>query len=177
MKIALFGGSFNPPHLGHIAVAKELAESSLFDEVWIIPVLKHPFHKELLSFEDRVKMCRLAFTPLSKKIKVSEVEKEINSPQGYTLDLIDHLLKKYPDTSFSLAIGTDLLQESKKWKNFGEIEKKISLFKIPRSGYEKSHYPSVSSSEARKAIARGYNLKKLLSQEIINFIQQKGFYQ
>ncbi len=125
MKIALFGGSFNPPHLGHQAVVKNLTKSSLFDEVWILPSFKHPFEKKLASFEDRLEMCQLAFKDLGKKIQISTLEKELNSPEGYTVDLIHSLLKKYPKHNFSLVIGTDLFQEKSRWKNFEEIEKKV----------------------------------------------------
>ncbi len=176
MKIALFGGSFDPPHFGHVAVAKKLVESDQFDEVWILPSFKHPFEKKLTSFEDRIELCSLAFGVLGKKIKICRVEKELNSPHGYTIDLINHLVKKYPNHSFSLVVGTDLLQEKKRWKNFGEIEKKVSIFKIPRSGYEPSSYPNISSSEIRKAIAKGENLKSFLPESVIDFILQKRLY-
>ncbi len=176
MKIALFGGSFNPPHLGHRAVVKDLAESDQFDEIWILPSFKHPFKKKLISFEDRIELCCLAFGVLGKKIKISRLEKELNSPHGYTIDLINHLVKKYPNHSFSLVVGTDLLQEKKRWKNFEEIEKKVSIFKISRSGYESSVYPNISSSEIREAIVKGEDLKPFLPELVIDFILQKRLY-
>src|SRR3990167_662361 len=130
MKIALFIGSFNPPHLGHNAVAKDLIQSNQFDKVWIIPNFKHPFEKNLISFEDRVKMCHLTFDSLGEKIKVSEVEKEVASPKGWTVDLIKYLLKKRPEDQFTLILGSDLLQESNRWKDFEEIKKKVAIFTI-----------------------------------------------
>lgn len=176
MKIALFGGSFDPPHFGHVAVAKNLVESDQFDEVWILPSFKHPFEKKLVSFEDRVELCALAFGSLGKKIRISRLEKELNSAEGYTIDLINPLVKKYPNHSFSLVVGTDLLQEKKRWKNFEEIEKKVSIFKISRSGYEPSVYPNISSSGIREAILKGENLKPFLPQSVIDFILQKRLY-
>lgn len=176
MNIALFIGSFNPPHLGHRAVAKDLIQSNPFEEVWIVPNFKHPFEKNLIPFEDRVRMCHLAFDSLGKKIKVSEAEKEVASPKGWTIDLVNYLLKKYSEDQFTLVLGSDLLQESNRWKDFEEIKKKVAIFPIVRAGDEKSKYPNISSSDVREAILKGKNIEALVPKSVMEYIQKKGLY-
>src|SRR4030095_7263666 len=176
MKIALFGGSFDPPHVGHVAVAKHLIDSQAFDEVWVLPGFQHPFEKELTDFEERFPLCRLAFEALSPCLKVSEAEKEAQSPKGFTVDLLRYLRKKFPKHRFFWVMGTDLQRESKQWKDFGEIKKLAELYPIPRKGYEDSLFPEVSSTELRRALQEKRDVSKLIPSKVFEEIRRKGLY-
>ena len=97
MRIALFGGSFNPPHKSHVAVVKHLIESKNFDEVWIIPCLAHAFGKKLAPYSDRVTMCRLAFEAIDPQVRVQKTDEEIQNTQGWSILTLRHLHQKHPE--------------------------------------------------------------------------------
>jgi nicotinate-nucleotide adenylyltransferase len=176
MHIALFGGSFNPPHLGHLAVGRDLLTSKKVDEVWVIPSFKHPFGKELASFEDRMAMCHLLFDSLGAKVKMSEVEKKINNTNGWTITTLQYLIDQFPEHQFSWVMGSDLLQATSKWKDFDKIKKLASIISIPRLGYEKSKLPNISSTQVREAVASGKDISSLVSPEVMKYIDEKGLY-
>ena len=176
MKIALFGGSFNPPQNGHVAVAKALLDSQQFDEVWVLPSFQHPFGKALALFKDRVTLCRLAFGDLSPSLRISEAEKEMDNKKGYSIDTVRFLKKKYADHQFSLVMGSDLLLESSKWKDFEELKKLIEIYPISRAGYEETKFPHVSSSQVRNALAKGEDISFLVPASVLKYIEEKGLY-
>ncbi len=150
--VALFGGSFNPPHRGHYEIVRRLTRRKGIDEVWILPVYKHPFRKKMALFTERLNLCRNFFKPLGPKVKVKDLEKRL-SGKSYTIRLIRHLKKKYPTCRFSLVMGADAYRERKAWKDFGEIEKSVRLIVFPRG--RRSPIPNVSSTEIRRQRGRG----------------------
>jgi nicotinate-nucleotide adenylyltransferase len=176
MKIALFGGSFNPPQNGHVALAQALLDSKLFDEVWVLPSFRHPFGKPLAPFEDRLNLCRLAFEGLSARLKVSDVEKGIDPPEGYTIDTVRYLKKKYPEDKFYLVMGSDLILEFPRWKDSTELKKMIEIFPISRAGYEESQFPRVSSTEIREALRLGKDISSLVPPQVAKYIGEKNLY-
>ena len=116
-RIAIFGGSFNPPHVAHQLVALYVLETQPVDELWLVPAYAHPFGKQLVDFEHRVAMCELAARALGPRAKVSRAEEELATRPGFvasrTLDLIEHL--GGPDRQLRLVCGTDILGETAKW--------------------------------------------------------------
>ena len=145
--IALFGGSFNPPHIGHYEIARRAARRKTIDEVWIVPVYRHPFGKKMASFADRLRGCRSFFKPLGPKVKVKDWERRLGGT-SYTIRLIRHLKKKYPRHKFCLILGADAYRERKEWKDFEAIKKEVGLIVFPRG--KKSPIPDVSSTEIRR---------------------------
>ncbi|HEY6038658.1 MAG TPA: hypothetical protein VIV58_30455, partial [Kofleriaceae bacterium] len=95
-RIALFGGSFNPPHVAHQLVALYVLETQPVDELWFVPTFVHPFHKQLVPYEDRLAMCELAAAPLGPRVKVSRAEQELAQQPDFvasrTFDLVELLL-------------------------------------------------------------------------------------
>ena len=93
MRVAIFGGSFNPPHAAHQLVALYVLETQPIDELWLVPVFAHPFNKQLAGFDDRVAMCELAVAALGARAKVSRAEAELAARPGFvasrTLDLVE----------------------------------------------------------------------------------------
>ncbi|HEX5038264.1 MAG TPA: nicotinate-nicotinamide nucleotide adenylyltransferase [bacterium] len=150
-RIALFGGSFNPPHAGHYEIARRLAKRRGIDEVWILPVHRHAFGKKMPSFSRRLKACLKFFRPLGRKVLVKGFEKR-RGGTGYTVDLLNYLRGKFPGARFSLAIGADAYRERKLWKDFEKIRKMARLIVFPRG--PKSPIPNVSSTAIRALKAK-----------------------
>lgn len=146
-KIALFGGSFNPPHAGHYEMARRAACRRTIDEVWILPVWRHPFGKKMAPFSERLRLCRRFFRPLGKKVKVKDLERRLGGT-SYTIRLLRHLEKKHPRRQFFLILGGDAYRGRKGWKDFGEIRKLARLIIFPRGA--RSPIPDVSSTEIRR---------------------------
>src|SRR5258706_10381140 len=99
-RIAIFGGSFNPPHVAHQLVALYVLETQPIDELWIVPTYAHPFGKDLAPYDDRIAMCELAVAALGPRAKVSRAEQELVVRPGFvasrTLDLIEYLRERDP---------------------------------------------------------------------------------
>ena len=138
-KVALFGGSFNPPHVAHQLVALYVLETQQFDELWFVPVYTHVFGKDLAPFEDRVAMCEIAIRPLGPRAHVCRAEEELAKAPGFagsrTLDLIEHLIKQNPTSSFRLVVGTDILAETDKWHRWDAVVAAAPLIVVGRTGH------------------------------------------
>ena len=152
-KIALFGGSFNPPHAGHLAIVRRLARRKGLDEVWILPVYRHRFRKRLFPFQDRMRLCRQVFLPLSPKVSVRPDERKVPESgkpgSGRTYFLIRYLKKRYPRHRFSLVLGRDAYQQRASWYRFDLIEKEVGLIIFPRG--PGSFIPNVASRRVRRS--------------------------
>jgi len=171
-QIALFGGSFNPPHVGHREVVEALAKNTQFDEVWIVPTFSHPFDKNLIDFSHRVKMCELNFgSLLGKKIKICSIEGELKKFPSYMIDTVRALQKKYPTVHFTIVVGSDCKKELPQWKNFEELKKEADFFFIPRAGFEKSPFTDVSSTQIRN----GASLEHVRP-EVKKYIEENKLY-
>src|SRR5438132_4019251 len=118
-EIALFGGSFDPPHVGHLLAASYVLATEPVDELWLVPVFEHPLGKKPAApFEHRVELCERLARDLPRT-RVSRAEQE--SGEARTVDLLEWLQRKHPGTKFALVLGTDLNAERAQWKNFERI--------------------------------------------------------
>ena len=129
MRIALLGGSFDPPHKGHLLLAEQIRRLLPIDEVWLIPCYKHPFGKQLSPEKHRLTMTRLLENTL---IKVSDVEitkKDIS----YSIDTLRLLQQLYPSHSFFFIIGSDQIRDFPKWKEWQAIINEFGLVIYPRN--------------------------------------------
>ena len=106
MRVALFGGSFNPPHVGHQLVALTVLETHAVDQLWMIPCFRHPFDKALAPFPDRLAMCALAMRALGERAQVCDIEGQLGG-ESRTLLTILALKKVHPEVEFHLVIGAD----------------------------------------------------------------------
>lgn len=173
LRVGILGGSFNPPHLGHVAMAEFVLKGGEVDQVWVVPCFEHPFDKPLLSFEDRFQMCGLAFRSLGKNVRVMDVEKKLGG-KSYTLRTVQHLKKEYPNDFFWLVVGEDIAQEAKHWHQYEELKKGVEWLVLPRG--EGSPIPNISASEIRMALPQRKNLQDLLSKEVIQYIEGHQLY-
>lgn len=151
MKIALFGGNFDPPHTAHYEIVTHLLAQG-FERVWVIPCWRHPFGKSARPFWTRFHLCRQLFKHLGKQVCVSDVERRLHLSRSWTLYTVKFLKKKFPQHEFSFALGEDNYQLRHKWKGFEELESLISLIRIPRG--QGSFISDYSSTQVRKAILR-----------------------
>ncbi|MBO4432437.1 MAG: nicotinate (nicotinamide) nucleotide adenylyltransferase [Clostridia bacterium] len=132
--IAVFGGTFNPFHIGHYEILKTLCESDLFYKVLLIPD-RIPPHKKVtytVSDEDRIEMCRIAAKDFEKaEICLIEFEREGKS---YTVDTVKELRSTYPDDKFYITVGADMVKTLDTWYNFKELKKIASFAAFNRGG-------------------------------------------
>ncbi len=159
MRIGIFGGTFDPIHLGHLVVAEQTREQGKLDQVWFIPAAQPPHkpNQNVSPFERRVEMVRLAVAGQESRFVVSEIEKERSGP-SYTLDTIKELIEQYPSNEFYLCLGADCLPELHLWHKPQEICKLVPLLVAARPGYpvwtveQLAHSLGVPLSEIRLSI-------------------------
>lgn len=181
MIVAVFGGSFNPPHLAHVLAVTAVLATHEVDKILVVPTFQHPFAKALAPYDDRVEMCRLAMGWLPK-IEVSRVEEELGG-ESRTLRTVEHLRAQHPDWSLRLVVGADILLEAKKWHGFDQIVALAPLIVLGRAGVggtvaPEPLLPEISSTEVRTKLAAGKSeeLGSLVPREVLAYIRQKGLY-
>lgn len=181
MKVAVFGGSFNPPHLGHVLACALLPAAYDVDRVLVVPTYVHPFAKSLAPFVDRMRMCELGMADLAR-VTVSGVEEEIGG-ESRTLRTLEYLREVHPDWSLRLVIGADILVEAPRWFGFDAIVKIAPPIVLARAGIEAPDtgpplLPQVSSTQVRDALARGAydEVKRLIPRDVLAYIRERGLY-
>jgi nicotinate-nucleotide adenylyltransferase len=152
MQVAVFGGSFDPPHAGHVLLSAYLGAIASFDRVLVVPVYRHAFEKQLSDFRHRLQMCRLAFQRFSF-VEVSAIEAELERP-NYTLHTLQAIKRAHPDWLLRLAVGSDVIAESAQWYQFEAVVALAPPYVFARhgsaGGVSGPHLlPAVSSSELR----------------------------
>lgn len=128
MKIAVLGGSFDPPHIGHALIAAQVKEHLPVDEIWLVPCFRHTFNKKLSGALDRLAMTRFLET---HTVKASDFE-IMQKSRGATIETLRLLSKKFPRNSFSFIIGSDQLTDFHKWDEWQSLVKDFPLIVFPR---------------------------------------------
>ena len=188
--IGLFFGSFNPIHIGHLALANYFVEFCGLKELWFVISPHNPLKDKgtLLHHRHRMLMVNLAIDG-SKKLKASTIEFKLPQP-SYTINTLTHLKEKYPKKNFALIMGSDNLKTFHKWKNYEEILKRYTILVYPRSGFDAEdllQHPNIqltdapimeiSSSFIRAAIKNGKSPKFFTHPAVWEYIQEMHFYQ
>jgi nicotinate-nucleotide adenylyltransferase len=125
-RVILFGGSFNPPHLGHLKLALDSLKFLNASELWFIPTIKSPLKEiELVEFEHRCAMTELMIKPY-RKLKVSRIESELDDV-SYTFNTVNALLNRYRDVEFIWLIGSDQANKFEKWYKYQELLKLVKF--------------------------------------------------
>lgn len=186
MRIGILGGSFDPPHLGHLLVACQTKEIMNLDQVWLMPYFAHSWDSTVSSPQDRFEMTKLI---QEKDIIASDEEIKIPA-KNYTIDTIKHLKEKYSHDFFWI-IGSDTLLEFKKWKEYKKLMKEITFFVFPRNGYPlpkilPSNFRAVSSPDIitsdissgiiRNRLTKGLSVEKLTPPPVLAYIQKHNLY-
>ncbi len=192
MKVALFGGSFNPVHTGHLVTAVQLAESGLCDEVWIVPCWRNPFKSmdSGVSGKHRKKMLELSLKGF-KKIRVCDYELK-KGCKSYTAETLEELTKKYRKKKFLFVIGKDLLRGFRKWRDYRRITSLAGILVVDTGVDGKVKIPpylkgkaslfrprvrvNVSSTEVRKRVKEGKSISFLVPEKAEEYIQKNRLY-
>lgn len=170
MRIAVYGGSFNPPHVGHGMVAAWLGWTGMADEVWLVPTYHHAFGKDLAPFSDRIALCEALCKAIGGALRVCSIEQNLPAP-SYTIDTLRALAARYPEHQFRLIIGADVLPQTAQWRRWSEIQAEFAPLAVGRVGFPEVEgapmFPGVSSSEVRAAMRAGRSVSHLLPPAVL----------
>lgn len=185
-KVGIFGGSFNPIHIGHTALANWLVEQRYVDEVWFIVSPLNPLKEanNLLDAHTRLELVKLAIGDY-KKFKVCTIEFELPQP-SYMYHTLEVLQERNPEIDFQLLIGLDNWLVFSKWKNATQIIANHQILIYPRPGYNvgKDRFPphvhylsdvptmDISSTMICKALDEGKDLRFFLSSRILGRLKE-----
>ncbi len=165
MRVAVYGGSFNPPHVGHGMVAAWLQWTGHAEEVWLLPSFAHPFGRTLAPFGRRLVLCQALAKTVGPFVRVVPIESELPTP-SYTLHVLEALAQRHPEHSFRLVVGADVAQQTDQWHKWTEIRDRFDPILVGRQGYPTPpgaiDFPAVSSTEIRRRIAAGESTQGLL---------------
>jgi nicotinate-nucleotide adenylyltransferase len=179
-KVGFFGGSFNPPHFSHVLAVHYALLRWQFDFIVVAPTYEHPFEKDLVDFEHRVHMTRIAFEHLGSFVHILPIEKELPKP-SYTWQTLAHIQELYPDSEVTLLIGSDLVAELPSW-NHPEVIAQYPVCVIPRTGiqisgqHEAGVLPAASSSEIRNMLREGKDVSHLVPWRVLQYIREYELY-
>lgn len=189
MHIGLFFGSFNPVHIGHMALANYMLSFTDLQQVWMVVSPQNPLKakSQLLDQNQRLQLVNLAIDD-HPHIRSSNIEFSLPVP-SYTINTLVHLHEKYPEHAFSLIIGQDNLSSFSKWKNYEEILRRAHIYVYPRPGSKESefdHHPNVhltdapvidiSSTFIRNAIKQKKDVRFFLPGKVWEEIDLMNFY-
>jgi nicotinate-nucleotide adenylyltransferase len=195
MKTGLYFGSFNPIHIGHLAIANFMVEFTDLDEVWFVVSPHNPLKKRATLLEDhhRLRLVELA-TDDDDRFSVSDIETKMPQP-SYTIDTLTWLKEKYPGREFGLIMGGDNLATLNKWKNAEEIVRSYTLYVYPRKEKDVSVSKAVeelikmasiviaeaplmeiSGTFIRDSIASRKDIRHFLPAKVWTYIDEMNFY-
>ena len=190
--VALYFGSFNPIHKGHIALAEWVVEQGLCDELIFIVSPQNPFKEQegLAPEFSRYEMCELACkaSRYPEQIKVSAVEFVLEKP-SYTINTLRYLRENFgAEMKFSVLMGADNIENFDKWREYEEILRDYPLLVYPREGYSVEKFADkitflsdaplfdFAATDIRKMVAEGVDFRDKLSVEVANYITQNKLY-
>jgi len=184
MKVGLLGGTFNPPHIGHVLIARQVLDFSDVDEVWFLPNYRQdPEKPDVSSVEDRVAMVRMI--DLSKtRVSTLEIDHKLD---GNTINLLPVLPKEH---TFCFIIGSDWLPNFHRWGNYEELLKKLPFFVFPRYGHPVEplydhmtviSHPDlvsfdISCTKIRNRVKQGLSIDAFVPKGVGEYIQEHNLY-
>ena len=189
MKVGLYFGSFNPIHIGHLAIANFMVEFTDIDQVWFVVSPHNPFKNKssLLNGYDRLAMVERAIED-DNRFRASNIEFGLPQP-SYTIDTLVYLEEKFPDHNFSLIMGSDNLKSINKWKNSEVLLERYPIYVYPRPDFDPSDWADnpkihitespqfdISATFIRKGIAEGKNICHFLPPKVWDLIDNSGYY-
>ena len=199
MRIGLFGGTFDPIHVGHLILAERCREEAGLEEVWFLPSYMPPHKTErtITRFEQRCEMVALA-TAGQPAFRVERIEKEL-PPPSFTSETLAELRARHPEHEFSLVIGGDSLREFPTWHNPRKVLELARLVAVPRPGTSavtagelaaKLELPAegvrlllvecpaidIASREIRARVKEGKSIRFLVPRSIEEYIRERKLY-
>lgn len=184
MSIAVFGGSFDPPHVSHVMLAAYVLSVGEVDRLLVVPSWQHPLDKRARSsFDHRHRMCELAFE-LLKGVDVSRIEEELGG-RSYTLRTLEELARRHPGTRLRLVMGADILGEVDHWHRFDRVAELAPPLVVGRAGVEVPgcwnvlpvELPPISSTAIRERLGRGESVRGLVPSSVLAHAAQHRLYE
>lgn len=190
MKTGLYFGSFNPIHIGHLAIANYMIEFTDLEQLWFVVSPQNPLKQKhsLLQDYHRLEMTRLAIED-DERFRASDIEFKLPTP-SYTIDTLAYLEEKYPGREFQLVMGADGLRTFHKWKHADLIVKKYHRLIYPRPGESldaiselsnaslvEAPLMEISSSFIRKALHEGKDVRHLVPAKAYQYMREMHFYE
>lgn len=178
--IGVFGGSFDPPHCGHVLLATYAISVAPIDRLLVVPTFQHPFGKPLAPFEHRVAMAERAFW-LLRGVEVSRIEQELGGA-SYTVRTLEALRAREPGAELRLLVGADVLGDVERWRDFERVRELAPLFVVGRSGYpreddvETPDLPAISSTVVRARLRAGEHVAGLVPRAVERYCLEHGIY-
>lgn len=186
MRVAFYGGSFNPPHVAHAMVASWLLWTDQVDAVWMVPVYRHAFEgihdKALAPFEARLGWCRALARDLGvadptapdARLRVLDVEAHLPVP-SFTIDTLRHLRDRHPQVQLRPVVGADVLPQLPRWRQWDQLQREFPPVVVGRVGYpgppDAVVFPAVSSSEVRRRLRAGLPADTLLTSQVLRALR------
>lgn len=178
MRVAIYGGSFNPPHVGHAMVAAWLRWTARADQVWLLPTFRHAFEKTLAPWEDRVAMAEALATLLGPWCRVEPIEATLPVP-SYTIRTLDALSELHPGVRLTLVVGADVAAQLDSWKDIATLRERYPVIQVGRAGTPVAGsptFPDISSTAIRDALERGETVDHLVPTPVLARIAERGLY-
>ncbi len=180
MKLGFLGGTFDPPHRGHVEMARIALDSGQVDVVYLLPCWKHAFGKEPTSYEHRVNMCELAIKD-EENMLVSDAEGDIQST--YSVEILEFLELWYHTCELRLIMGADNYWKMGEWKDAERVMELAPPLWVQRIGVKPvpdaigGSTLRISSTEIRKWVMSGGEIpKEFTSPEVLEYIEDNGLY-
>lgn len=187
-KIGLFFGSFNPIHIGHLAIANYMLEFTDLEKIWFVISPHNPLKKKTSLLPDYHRF-EMVFKAIEDDFDMKAIDVEFKMPQpSYTIDTLVRLKEKYPEHDFVVIMGGDSLESIQKWKNYETLlsDYQIYVYKRPGAKLPEVIHPNVNLYEApqmdisasfiRNAIKSGKNIRYFLPHNVWEYIQEMHFY-
>lgn len=189
IKTGLYFGSFNPVHIGHLAIANFMIEFSELEQLWFVVSPHNPLKekKSLLKDYHRLEMVRLAVEG-DDRFRVSDIELKLPTP-SYTIDTLTYLEEKHPGREFQLVMGSDGLRTFHKWKHADLIVRNYHRLIYPRPGEDSAKLANIpnatvvnaplmeiSSSFIRQAVREGKDIRHLVPAAAYKYMREMHFY-
>ena len=189
IKTGLYFGSFNPIHVGHMAIANYMVEYTDIDQLWFVVSPQNPLKKKKTLLDDyhRLELVNRAIGD-DLRFRASKVEFGLPKP-SYTIDTLTYLCEKYPTHQFFILMGSDNLDSINKWKNADVLLANYDIIVYPRPGFNPESslkYPRVqvanaplmeiSSTFIRDSIKSGKDIRHFLPYRSWEYLQQMNFY-
>lgn len=186
-KVGIFGGTFDPPHFGHLLMANEVLHSLNLTEIWFMPnqIPPHKQNEKICDSYHRVNMLKLAVKG-NEFFRIETIELERPGP-SYTYDTIRLLKQRYSQVEFYFIIGADMIEYLPKWYKIEQLQNCIQFVGVKRTGYSirspfsilEVNVPQfdVSSTMIRKRLKEGKTVHYLLPESVIQYIKENHLYE
>ncbi len=188
MKICIYGGAFDPVHLGHLYIADKTYEELQLDRIVFVPGGIPPWKNTYFKTQDRIKMLSMAISD-NQRFGLDPFEVQNEGEVSYSYDTVEYFRKKYPGDEFYFLIGSDALATLDKWHRIEELSAMITFIAVEREGfvfadeeikklkskydliYMKLPYLNISSTYIREALQKNMSYRYMLRDNVYEYIK------